>query len=315
MISSFIRRLKLSYATYNFFHRKELQHNEAIYKKLGIAKKWYSPISSKDFRQLAGPQQENTIAEIAQLPATSLFRRTNDAGKESLQQFNETGFAILPQWLNTAKADTINTEVDQLLKEKKAVLKYGKKIMFAFHQSPLISSIGTEPELLELLAVLLDGEAVLFQSMNFMYGSELATHSDSFHMTTYPLGGLLGVWIALEDVTDENGPLHYYPGSHHLPYYMNADYDNEGSYFMTGAKSYAAYEEMMAAKIRELGLQKQVWRPKKGDMMIWHANLFHGGEPLLNKTSTRKSMVLHYFKKGVVCYHEITQRPALLKNS
>lgn len=315
MISALIRRMKLSYAAYNFFHRKELQHNVAAYKKLGLNKKWYSPISSKDFRSLNHQQPVNTMAAIEKLPATKLFNTTNAAGQQSLQAFNETGFAILPQWLPAHKADAINTEVDRLLHEKKATLKYGKKIMFAFHQSPLISSIGTEPDLLELLAVLLDGEAVLFQSMNFMYGSELATHSDSFHMTTYPLGGLLGVWIALEDVTDENGPLHYYPGSHRLPYYMNADYDNEGSYYMTGAKSYAAYEEMMAAKIRELGLQKQVWRPKKGDMMIWHANLFHGGEPLLNKASTRKSMVLHYFKKGVVCYHEITQRPALLKNS
>jgi phytanoyl-CoA hydroxylase len=72
---------------------------------------------------------------------------------------------------------------------------------------------------------------------------------------------------------------------------------------------------MMAEKIVVLGLKKEIWRPKKGDLMIWHANLFHGGEPQANKTKTRKSMVLHYFKKGVICYHEITQRPALLKKA
>jgi ectoine hydroxylase-related dioxygenase (phytanoyl-CoA dioxygenase family) len=149
--------------------------------------------------------------------------------------------------------------------------------------------------------------------MNFMKGSEQATHSDSIHMTTYPLGGLLGVWIALEDVHAGNGPLHYYPGSHRLPYYLNADYGNEGNWLMTGPKNYQAYEEMIGEKIKEWGLEKEVWHAKKGDMMIWHANLFHGGEPMQEKGLTRKSLVLHYFREGVVCYHEITQRPALIK--
>jgi phytanoyl-CoA hydroxylase len=313
MVGAFIRRLKLSYAVYNFFHRKDLRHNTSIYRKLGLKKQWYSPISSKDF---AGwPAEAVGSATDAALTATNLYHKTTPEGRNSILSFNATGYCILPNYLRALQADAINDEVDHLLQEKKAQLKYGKKIMFAFHQSKLISGVGRNADLEQLLGALLSGEAVLFQSMNFMYGSELATHSDSFHMSTYPLGALLGVWIALEDVTDENGPLHYYPGSHLLPYYMNGDYDNEGSYFMTGAKSYAAYEQMMAEKIVVLGLKKEIWRPKKGDLMIWHANLFHGGEPQANKTKTRKSMVLHYFKKGVICYHEITQRPALLKKA
>jgi hypothetical protein len=31
----------------------------------------------------------------------------------------------------------------------------------------------------------------------------------------------------------------------------------------------------------------------------------------LDKTKSRKSLVLHYFSENTVCYHEITQRPAL----
>lgn len=126
---------------------------------------------------------------------------------------------------------------------------------------------------------------------------------------------LLGVWIALEDITEENGPLHYYPGSHRLPYYLNADYQNEGNAWKLGSKSYSEYEEMVAKKIKENGIQKTKFLAKKGDLLIWHANLFHGGEPHQNKLHSRKSMVYHYFKAGSVCYHEITQRPALIKKS
>jgi phytanoyl-CoA hydroxylase len=125
----------------------------------------------------------------------------------------------------------------------------------------------------------------------------------------------LGVWIALEDIGEDNGPLHYYPGSHKLPYYLNKDYDNEGNAWMIGNKSYDAYEEMIAQKIQENKLQQKNFYAKKGDMLLWHANLFHGGNEHTNKNKTRKSVVFHYFKEGAICYHEITQRPALIKGA
>jgi ectoine hydroxylase-related dioxygenase (phytanoyl-CoA dioxygenase family) len=161
--------------------------------------------------------------------------------------------------------------------------------------------------------VLIGGKAVLFQSINFVRGSEQDTHSDSIHVTTFPQGGLLGVWIALEDIGTDNGPLHYYPGSHRLPYYMNADYNNEGNRWLLGSRSYTEYEKMIARKLKNRDMRKQIFTARRGDVLIWHANLFHGGEPHLDKHRTRKSMVLHYFREGCVCYHEITQRPALIR--
>lgn len=83
---------------------------------------------------------------------------------------------------------------------------------------------------------------------------------------------------------------------------------------MLGAKDYTEYEAMIAAKVSELKLEKKVFFAKKGDLLIWHANLLHGGEPQLNPQKTRKSMVLHYFDTNCICYHEITQRPSLLES-
>ncbi|PCI80236.1 MAG: hypothetical protein COB20_03360 [SAR86 cluster bacterium] len=114
-------------------------------------------------------------------------------------------------------------------------------------------------------------------------------------------------------MTADNGPLHYYPGSHKLPHYLNSDYDNDGNYFMTGNKSYSAYEEMTRNKIEGSGLEKKIFNAKKGDVLIWHANLFHGSEPHNDKNKTRRSMVLHYFKENCICYHELTQRPAVIR--
>jgi phytanoyl-CoA hydroxylase len=307
-----IRRLKFSYALYNFFHKKELHHNEILYKKLGLNKKYYSPISSKDFKKFNSPAHPEIKSQ--DLIKTTLYTQTSDENRKSIQEYDNNGYCIIKNYLSAEQVDKINGEIDQLLKIKKVKFGYGGKIMFAIHVSDLLNKIGNDSKLHELLFVLLQGNPVLFQSINFVMGSEQDTHSDSIHMTTYPLGGLLGAWIALEDVDDSNGPLHYYPGSHKLPYYLNKDYANEGSRFLIGDKSYSAYEKMIAGKIKSLGIKKEIFKAKKGDLLIWHANLFHGGEAHRDKTKTRKSMVLHYFKENSICYHEITQRPALIKD-
>jgi phytanoyl-CoA hydroxylase len=307
-----IRRLKLSYSVYNFFHKKELSHNEVLLKKLGLNKRYYSPLSSKDF---AGLQPTDMAVQNSPPVGSAKFYQAAGAeDKKSIDGFDENGYCILKNYLSGEMVDRINTEIKTLLEQKKIKVAYGGKIMFAIHRSKLLREVGNDPNLLELLSALLHGQAVLFQSINFTMGSEQATHSDSIHMTTYPLGGLLGVWIALEDIDGDNGPLHYYPGSHKLPYYLNADYHNEGTSYLIGDKSYTEYEKMMERKIAEQGLKKEIFKARKGDLLIWHANLFHGGEAHTNKNKTRKSMVFHYFKENSICYHEITQRPALIKN-
>ena len=309
---SFLRRFKLSYAAYNVFQHRRLVHNLPLYRRLGLSKQYFSPISSRDFAHLppdAGLPPVPPLAErLAAAPAFGALPPTSQA---SLLAFEENGFAVLPAFFAAAAVDGINQELDQLIAGKHISRRYRNKFMFAFQQSARIRAAG-EGELRALVSALLGHEATLFQSINFLTGSEQHTHSDSIHMSTFPLGGMAAAWVALEDITPANGPLHYYPGSHRLPYYLNADYQNEGSAWLTGDQDYSAYEATIARKIIEAGIQKQVFLARKGDVFIWHANLLHGGEPQHDRARTRKSMVFHYFSRAHICYHEITQRPALL---
>lgn len=308
---SIIRRTKLLYSLYNLFHHSQLAHNEKGFQRWGLKKKYFSPVSSKDFAGLPAP--ETGAMNVEKLRSCRLFKKLEGAAKQSLLQFADNGYAVIRSYLPEQQVDAVNREIDGLLQRKKISFNASHKLMFAIHHSPLLRNIGNDEQLRELLSCLMGGPAALFSSINFLMGSEQSTHSDSIHMTTYPLGGLLGVWFALEDITEENGPLHYFPQSHLLPYYLNRDYGNEGSFFFLGKKSYTNYENMIAEKIRDQKLDKIRFLAKKGDMLIWHANLFHGGDPHLNKQKTRKSMVLHYFNEDAICYHEITQRPALMR--
>ncbi|WP_294298318.1 phytanoyl-CoA dioxygenase family protein [uncultured Chryseobacterium sp.] len=305
-----IRNYKLPYIVYNFFNKKKLKHNIPLYKKYGIPKSYFSSISSKDFAHL--PPSERKVDD-QKLKETSFFKRLSVENQRSVECFDDEGYLILRNYLSSETADQINSEIDRLMAEGTIKFRYGGKLMFVIHHSEIIKSIGENKDLLEFLSVLMDGQAKLFQSINFINGSQQKTHSDSIHMTTYPLGGLLGVWIALEDIDENNGALHYIPKSHKLPYFLNSDYDNEGDALRMGKKSYKAYEEFLEEKVKELGLEKEIFRAKKGDLLIWHANILHGGEPHLDKSKTRKSLVYHYFDENSVCYHEVTQRPALFE--
>jgi phytanoyl-CoA hydroxylase len=307
-----IRRLKLAYMTYNLFNRSKLKHNERLYKALKLKKFYFSPISSKDFVGI----DQSTLGKdklVKEVSKTHLFDKLSKEDQQSLLNFEKEGYAILKQYVSKENVELINKEVDALINTGQLNFKYRNKIMFAYRKIEVLRKLASEEHLMELLSSLLFDDAKLFQSINFLMGSEQETHSDSIHMTTFPLGGLLGVWIALEDIEPDNGPLHYYPGSHKLPYYLNKDYDNEGSYLLTGDKDYSEYEKMIKGKINEFKLDKKVFTAKAGDLLIWHANLFHGGEVHANKQKTRKSVVLHYYAKNRICYHEITQRPALFE--
>ena len=309
-----LKRLKIAYSLYNLFRPDSLSRNATLYKKYGIGKPYYASISSEDFRRFESKEYEPAIPGLLM---EDVFKSLPERSKESLNRYEQSGFAILHQFFTDDEVDSINNTIQDFTDSKKVRFRYGeRKIMFAIHHSNLISEMGTRPDLKVILNHLIGGEAVLFQSINFVHlGSEQATHSDSIHMTTFPRGGLLGVWVALEDIDEDNGPIHYYPGSHKLPYIMNRDFDNLGNRLLLGNKGYAAYESLVADRLSNTSMRKEIFTAKKGDVLIWHANLLHGGESHKDSTRTRKSMVFHYFEKDAICYHELTQRPALMNST
>jgi Phytanoyl-CoA dioxygenase (PhyH) len=112
---------------------------------------------------------------------------------------------------------------------------------------------------------------------------------------------MCGVWVALEAVTDTNGPLFYYPGSHRF-----AVYDNEQTMRtpkdMERPASQAVFHELWEALIASKQCEKKVFHPKPGQALIWTANLIHGGSDIADPQSTRWSQVTHYFFEGCAYY-------------
>ena len=140
------------------------------------------------------------------------------------------------------------------------------------------------------LAQLLGRKALPFQTINFPVGTAQKPHSDTLHFNCEPSGYMVGVWVALEDIDASSGPLIYYPGSHLLPEYSMQDFNLE-----PGHDHYPKYEEQIQRIIRENKLSPEYGLVKKGEAIIWHANLLHGGAPYTDGTKTRHSQVTHYY--------------------
>ena len=70
---------------------------------------------------------------------------------------------------------------------------------------------------LELQDFLFGDEACVYTSLFFEHGSEQSLHRDTPYFCTRPEYRYFGMWVALEAVDDDNGPLMVAPRGHRLP--------------------------------------------------------------------------------------------------
>jgi ectoine hydroxylase-related dioxygenase (phytanoyl-CoA dioxygenase family) len=156
-----------------------------------------------------------------------------------------------------------------------------------------VRRLATWPAVGTLLQEAYGKKPFCFQTLNFQLGTEQATHSDTIHFNSDPAGYMCGVWVALEDMDEDNGPLEYYPYSQLLPEYTFDHIPN---------RDYGSYERFLADKIKEQNMKPEHGLLKKGEALLWTANLWHGGSPIKDKTRTRYSQVSHYFFDDCVYY-------------
>ncbi len=313
--TGFLRQLKAVYVINNWLNRSMLAHNKEAYKKNGLRRNVLLPIGSHLFKH--DPSDHPWLDQpdaLEQLISHPDYRQFSPSIQQELRRFVTDGYMVLQGFFTAEEVERHNKEVDRLLEEKKVAFNYtGRKIMEAYKQSGFIDRhFFRRPELIRILNFVIGKKVIPFQTIHFVEGSEQRAHSDFIHMTTFPQGHLIAAWTALEEVSPDNGTLFFYPGSHRLPYITTQDYPSGNTRWMIGPQSNKKHEDKIEEVIQENGLKKKLFEGKKGDVFIWHANLIHGGSRIGRPGSSRKSMVAHYFTKEVICYHEISQRPALI---
>lgn len=167
------------------------------------------------------------------------------------------------------------------------------------------------PAVYRYLELLLGGPAMLTQSLNFVHGSQQGMHRDTAFVRMNSPMKLLGVWIALEDVTEGSGELIYFPGSHRWEDYLfsgrfkHYDSDRDGEWALDDNYLW------IYRQAEERGIREEHFLPKKGDVIIWHADLAHGGADVTIDGATRRSLVGHFCPRNVkplYAYYKPAQR-------
>ena len=184
----------------------------------------------------------------------------------------------------------------------------GLRLQDAYKFNADVRRIAVNEQIIALLSTLYGRQAWPFQTLNFPVGTQQHYHSDAVHFSSVPERFMCGVWVALEDIGPKQGPLLYYSGTHKWPVYANEHigYCRAGA---SGEPSQKPFEELWAALVHARQLEPTYFHAKKGQALIWAANLLHGGSPHIDPELTRWSQVTHYYFDGCSYYSPLLSDP------
>lgn len=252
-------------------------------------------------------------------------------------QFMTKGFVVLKQAVDETKVDAARDDIDSAYLGRRKDIKFAwsggpdwdasivhapaKALDMHYLSTNVLDVIMTTP-VVDLLNIILEGEVLASQSLSFFRGSQQELHQDTLSVTYSQPKFFVSAWTALEDVQKGAGELLYVPGSHKLEPHLFADkfYSvHEALNHDPELNRYAAtraYLDELQARCAAEGLKTQHFLPKKGDVLIAHPLLAHGGATISNEKS-RKSVVSHfcpawvaphYFEHGKTKVHKFNNK-------
>lgn len=244
--------------------------------------------------------------------------------QEQKEQFEREGYLIFDPELDASTFDVIirdladkysdtGPQIDVAYRDK-------NRIQDAWRINPHVKAIARAPKTLSILQELYGRQPLPFQTLNFPKGTEQAPHADAIHFNSMPATFMCGVWVALEDIDMENGPLVYYPGSHKYREVTIDDLMPKSNSGLIGkllrrpapqfdvAQVYPFYQQYVEQLIERENLEPRFATVKKGQALIWSSNILHGGWFQKDKTRSRHSQVTHYFFEGCKYYTPLLSR-------
>jgi len=179
-----------------------------------------------------------------------------------------------------------------------------KALDIHFQSGPIRDAIFSDP-ISDFLALVFESRALASQTLGFWRGSAQTGHQDTAYVNYTRPRDFAASWIALEDVTLGAGELFYHPRSHTLSDYLyGGRWKTIHDYRRMNGDEFPAAEvtnfvESLRKRTEQLGMEKKAFAAKRGDVLIWHADLVHGGNPV-SQEITRKSVVTHYCPTALV---------------
>jgi hypothetical protein len=217
--------------------------------------------------------------------------------KAALQDIRANGVAVLPGNVPHAACDVLVAEFEAYCRTHPESAEYRdahslhERLACLHLASEAARRVVFDPNVAAILEAAFRGPFVAVGSLFFEKGSTQDVHRDTPAFFTNPLNHFLGVWTALEDVRPGAGPLVYYRGGHRVA--------RDATLCRNPAVKAKSYFRRVTDACREAGLELVEFHPRKGDTLIWHPELPHGGAAITDPRLSRRSLVAHYIPDGV----------------
>jgi ectoine hydroxylase-related dioxygenase (phytanoyl-CoA dioxygenase family) len=246
---------------------------------------------------------------------------------EQQAMWAKSGYVVLRQVVSREVLDAVDAEVAAHRAtngETKDSFGLGDRLGMAHQVLPACLRLAANPAVFRFLTWAFGEHPLLFGSLHFERGTQQAEHIDAIFFYTEPRTSMAGVWFCLEDVHADAGPLFYLEGSHRWPFVRGEDVwshwpeaSDQIDRARRGELDSAAraklvsdlalrWTDLLSKEIAGRGAEKRPVLIRRGDCLVWHALLAHGGLPRLNPALSRRSMVFHYIGQTARLYEHAT---------
>jgi phytanoyl-CoA hydroxylase len=146
--------------------------------------------------------------------------------------------------------------------------------------------ILTHPQLQRAALAILGEPGTIVQSMYFEGNSATWAHQDAYYVDSAGPGGMIGAWIALEDIAAGAGRFYVYPQSHLIEIAPNrGDLDI--------AFHHDRYKQHVLDVIAAHGLTRRAPALRRGDVLLWSTKTIHGSLETTEPQHSRSSITAH----------------------
>ncbi|HVV04609.1 MAG TPA: hypothetical protein VHC96_10335, partial [Puia sp.] len=142
-----MKRFKFLHWLYNLIHYRSLSHNRAAYRAYKVQKPLIASISSKDFPDKTSRAWLDTGHSRDLVPTRTDYNSFPPAIRQQLLTWSDKGYLIWKDFFDSATADRIQQEVDNLAQRGKLHPTHDNKLMFANRHSTLVRNVTQEKKL------------------------------------------------------------------------------------------------------------------------------------------------------------------------
>ncbi|WP_149539758.1 phytanoyl-CoA dioxygenase family protein [Siccirubricoccus phaeus] len=250
---------------------------------------------------------------IDQVGAKHRAGTLSDALATRLFQFARDGYTVIEKAVAPKLIDRLRGELDELWHtppagllietfEPDGMMRYippdsrwrdgRSKLLDAYARSEAARQVIAAPAVMEFLTALFEDKPKAFQSLNFHRGLQQAMHKDTAYVKVdgNPLA-MAASWTALEDIEAGTGEPEYFIGSHRAPDFLFGGFSKWMENF---TEEHQAYLDSLLADAKTYNQTRGKFLAKKGDVLIWHADLANGAAAVTQAARTRQSLVTHF---------------------